>query len=83
MKLKDIHYCAKCGKKLSYSVITGLYYCVNNECDIKTNIITKKPRDKFEIWLDKHNHKLSFIRTVGNFLTGLVALLVILGVHTQ
>jgi len=38
-------------------------------------------RDKFERWLDKHNHKLELIRTIGNFLTGLVALLVILGVH--
>ena len=44
--------------------------------------VKKKPRDKFECWLDKHNHKLELIRTVGNFLTGLVALLVILGVHT-
>lgn len=41
------------------------------------------PRDGFEIWLDKHNHKLELIRTVGSVVAGIaggLAILKVLGV---
>jgi len=44
----------------------------------------KKPaRDKFEIWIDKHNHKLELVRTIGNTIAGIagaIAILKIIGV---
>jgi len=41
------------------------------------------PRDKCEIWLDKHNHKLELVRTIGSILAGVagtIAILKVLGV---
>ena len=42
--------------------------------------IKRKPRDKFEMWLDLHNHKLELIRTIGNTITGIAGILAILRV---
>lgn len=42
-----------------------------------------QPRGNVEMWLDKHNHKLELIRTIGNVVAGLggaIAILKILGV---
>lgn len=36
------------------------------------------PRDKWELWLNLHNHKLEFIRTIGSILSGLGGMLAIL-----
>ena len=36
------------------------------------------PRGKWELILDRHNHKLEFVRTVGNVLSGIGGLLAIL-----
>jgi len=79
MKINDIKYCPKCGSKLNND--NGIGYCPNSKCDIVDNLTIKKPRDSWELWIDRHNHKFELIRTIGNFLTGLVALLVILGIH--
>ena len=35
-------------------------------------------RDKFELWLDKHNHKLELLRTIGNLVGGIAGALAIL-----
>ena len=35
-------------------------------------------RDKFELWLDKHNHKLELLRTIGNLIGGIAGGLAIL-----
>jgi len=37
-----------------------------------------KPRGKFELWLNLHNHKLEFVRTVGNIISGVGGMLAIL-----
>lgn len=36
------------------------------------------PRGKFELWLNLHNHKLEFIRTIGNVISGIGGTLAIL-----
>lgn len=36
------------------------------------------PRDKFELWLNLHNHKLELIRTIGNVISGIGGMLAIL-----
>ena len=43
----------------------------------------KAKRDWFEAWLDRHNHKLELIRTIGSVLGGLggtIAILRVLGI---
>jgi hypothetical protein len=44
----------------------------------------RKPRrDKIELWLDRHNHKLELIRTIGNIVGGIagaIAILRVLGI---
>jgi len=44
----------------------------------------RKPRrDKFEQWIDRHNHKLELVRTIFNVISGIAgtaAILKILGV---
>ena len=37
-----------------------------------------KPRDRFEQWLDLHNHKCELVRTVGSVLSGIGGTLAIL-----
>ena len=37
-----------------------------------------KPRGSFEMWLDKHNHKLELIRTIGNTIAGVAGAIAIL-----
>jgi hypothetical protein len=39
-----------------------------------------KRRGKLELWFDKHNHKMEFIRTVGSVIAALMGLLVFLRV---
>lgn len=36
------------------------------------------PRDKWELVIDRHNHKLELIRTIGNVFSGIGGLLAIL-----
>ena len=38
----------------------------------------KTPRDRLEMYLDKHNHKLELVRTIGNTLAGIAGALAIL-----
>ena len=43
----------------------------------------RRKRDKFECWLDRHNHKFEFIRTIGSVIAGIaggIAILKVLGV---
>lgn len=39
-----------------------------------------KLRDNFEIWIDKHNHKMEFVRTVTGMANLLLSLIIILRV---
>jgi len=38
------------------------------------------PKDNYERWIDKHNHKLEFVRTVGSIIAATTGLLVFLKV---
>tara|TARA_Y100000310_G_scaffold153804_1_gene153337 strand:- start:14100 stop:14267 length:168 start_codon:yes stop_codon:yes gene_type:complete len=38
------------------------------------------PKDNYERWIDKHNHKLELIRTVGSVIAAITGLLVFLKV---
>lgn len=41
----------------------------------------RKPRrDKLEVWIDKHNHKLELLRTIGNLVSGIAGAIAILRV---
>lgn len=42
------------------------------------NYYKNLPRDKWELIIDRHNHKLELVRTVGNIFSGLGGLLAIL-----
>jgi hypothetical protein len=48
-------------------------------------LVIMAPRGRFERWLDRHNHKMAFLRTIGAvaaaIFSGLV-LIVVLGVIT-
>lgn len=39
-----------------------------------------KLRDEFEIWIDKHNHKMEFVRTVTGIVNLLLSSIIILRV---
>ena len=38
------------------------------------------PKDNYERWIDKHNHKLELIRTIGSIIAAITGLLVLLKV---
>ena len=38
------------------------------------------PKDNYERWIDKHNHKLEFVRTVGSIIAAITGVLVFLKV---
>ena len=38
----------------------------------------KNKRDKLELWLDRHNHKLELVRTIGNLIGGIAGALAVL-----
>ena len=38
------------------------------------------PKDNYERWIDKHNHKLELVRTVGSIIAAVTGLLVFLKV---
>ena len=38
------------------------------------------PKDNYERWIDKHNHKLELVRTVGSIIAAATGLLVFLKV---
>jgi hypothetical protein len=38
------------------------------------------PKDNYERWIDKHNHKLEFIRTIGSIIAAITGVLVFLKV---
>jgi hypothetical protein len=40
----------------------------------------QKKRDKFELWLDKHNHEMELLRTVASTLAAIMGVLVFLKV---
>jgi hypothetical protein len=38
------------------------------------------PKDNYERWIDKHNHKLEFVRTIGSIIAAITGFLVFLKV---
>jgi hypothetical protein len=38
------------------------------------------PKDNYERWIDKHNHKLELVRTIGSIIAAITGLLVFLKV---
>ena len=34
------------------------------------------PKDNYERWIDKHNHKLEFVRTIGSIIAATTGILV-------
>lgn len=38
------------------------------------------PKDNYERWIDRHNHKLEFIRTIGSVIAAITGVLVFLKV---
>ena len=38
------------------------------------------PKDNYERWIDKHNHKLEFVRTIGSIIAATTGVLVFLKV---
>ncbi len=42
-----------------------------------------KLRDSFEIWVDKHNHKLEMVRTITSLLGVLLSCIIILKVFNK
>ena len=38
------------------------------------------PKDNYERWIDKHNHKLELVRTLGSIIAAVTGLLVFLKV---
>jgi hypothetical protein len=38
------------------------------------------PKDNYERWIDKHNHKLEFVRTIGSIIAAITGVLVFLKV---
>ncbi len=39
-----------------------------------------RPKDNYERWIDKHNHKLELVRTMGSVVAAITGLLVFLKV---
>jgi len=40
----------------------------------------ESPKDNYERWIDRHNHKLEFVRTIGSIIAAITGLLVFLKV---
>jgi len=38
------------------------------------------PKDKYELWIDRHNHKLEFIRTISGLIAALTGICIFLKV---
>ncbi len=38
------------------------------------------PKDNYERWIDRHNHKLEFVRTIGSIIAAVTGVLVFLKV---
>ena len=40
----------------------------------------ESPKDNYERWIDRHNHKLEFVRTIGSVIAAITGVLVFLKV---
>lgn len=56
------------------------YSLIEDIKSLKTKKLLKKPRDRFELVLDLHNHKLELVRTVANVLNVCLQIFILLRV---
>ena len=78
----DWTYCKNCGTVVDEfeNVCT---YCSQPHDWQKTGVDMGNKRGKIEVWLDEHNHKMEFLRTIFSLIaatTGIVIFLKVFGI---